>query len=322
MSVPKLQINLFTCQQKEYRTPLTLKMIEEISKSKYASDFALYIYTEPRSSEFFKQYFKANKPTFKIFLAEMETSSYPDRVNFAHKSQSEYSCKMDDDVLMSSYVWDFVYENLDKIDNRNPVMVPIFTNGIPSADLFVQDFLEPGDVQKARQYFLTEPIADSEWNLDYSAINREIKTWQTWDDVRYWDFVTNVDTGWSTRPVPWYYYMVRGVHPARYSKDYNIFIADKINSNREKFFSKNDYRLETYKAPYVCNNLFFSKTEFWRSTYSLFNDGWDEGQLTLQMDIDKSTPLYIRNGFAIHMAYGMTRGQRDIESHYINNLFN
>jgi hypothetical protein len=322
MGTPKLQINLFTCQQKEYRLPLTLKMIEEISKSKYASDFALYIYTEPKSSETFKQYFSKNKPTFKIFLAEMISSSYPDRVAFAHKSQSEYSCKLDDDVLMSSHVWDFVYENLDKLTVKNPVMVPIFTNGVPSADLFVQDFLDHTDIDQARNYFLTDPIADSEWGLDYSSINREVGTWKMWDDSKYWNFVSKANTGWDTRSLPWYYYMVRGVHPARYSREYNIFIADKVIQNKEKFFAKNDYRLETYKAPYVCNNVFFSKTEFWRTTYALFTDGWDEGQLTLQMDIDKAAPLYIRNGFAIHMAYGMTRGQREIESYYINNLFN
>lgn len=321
MSVPKLQINLFSCQQKEYRTPLTLKMIDEISKSKYISDFALYIYTEPQRSAVFKQYFASNKSGLKVYLVEMGTSSYPDRVSFAHKSLSPYSCKMDDDVLMSHHVWDFVYENLDKINDKNPIIVPLFTNGIPSADLFVQDFLTEEDIRAARKYFLTDSVADTEWGLDYSNINKEISTWSEWDDAKYWDFVARVDTGWSSRSVPWYYYMVRGVHPARYSRDYNIFIADKISQDKEKFFRKNNYRLETYKAPYVCNNLFFSKTEFWRSTYSLFNDGWDEGQLTLQMDLDKSAPLYIRNGFAIHMAYGMTRGQREIENHYITSLF-
>jgi hypothetical protein len=38
------------------------------------------------------------------------------------------------------------------------------------------------------------------------------------------------------------------------------------------------------------------------------------------MSLDKATPLYIRNGFAIHMAYGMTAGQQDIEDYYISNL--
>jgi len=38
------------------------------------------------------------------------------------------------------------------------------------------------------------------------------------------------------------------------------------------------------------------------------------------MRLDNSSPLYIRNGYAIHMAYGMTRGQQEIESYYIQNF--
>jgi len=320
MSTPRLQINLFTCGHKEYRIPLFLKMIEEISKSKYIDFLSLYIYAEARTADIVKQYFLNNKPKIKIYLTELASASYPERVKFAHKSECEYSCKMDDDVLMSSHVWDYVYENLDKLTQQTPVIAPIFTNGIPSADLFVQDFLSDEDKKTAHELFLTGPVADSEWGLDYTGVNQKIRSMQEWNDGEYWSTLTTINTKWDVNPVPWYYCIVRGVHPARYSKEYNFFVADKIFENKDKFFDKQEYRLETYKAPYFCNNLFFCKTEYWRDTYTLFTDGWDEGQLTLQMRLDKANPLYIRNGFAIHMAYGMTRGQREIEERYIQLL--
>jgi hypothetical protein len=227
---------------------------------------------------------------------------------------------MDDDILMSHHVWEFILDNLDKINKEHPVIAPIFTNGIPSTDMFVDDFLSEEDRKIAHKYFLTEYIDENEWGLNFSNINKNISSMKRWCGKEYWHMVTNVNTEWDTRPLPWYYYMVRGVHPARYSRDYNIFIADKIIENKNKFFEKQNYRLETYEAPYFCNNLFFCRTKFWKESFKLFSDGWDEGQLTLKMDLEKSSPLYIRNGFAIHMAYGMTRGQQEIENYYIKNI--
>lgn len=313
-----LQINLFC--SKISRFDFTKKMVDEILKIKDKTKIKLCIYGELNNINLWKDYFTTNKPSFNIELICFADSHYPSKVSHAHKTTYEYSCKMDDDILMSHHVWEFILDNLDKISKKHPVIAPIFTNGIPSADMFVDDFLSEEDRKIAHKYFLTEYIDENEWGLNFSNINKNISLMKRWCGKEYWRMVTDVNTEWDTRPLPWYYYMVRGVHPARYSRDYNIFIADKIIENKNKFFEKQNYRLETYEAPYFCNNLFFCRTEFWKESFKLFSDGWDEGQLTLKMDLEKSSPLYIRNGFAIHMAYGMTRGQQEIENYYIKNI--
>jgi hypothetical protein len=313
-----LQINLFC--SKISRFDFTKKMVDEILKIKDKTKIKLCIYGELNNINLWKDYFTTNKPSFNIELICFADSHYPSKVSHAHRTTYEYSCKMDDDILMSHHVWEFILDNLDKISKKHPVIAPIFTNGIPSADMFVDDFLSEEDRKIAHKYFLTEYIDENEWGLNFSNINKNISLMKQWCGKEYWRMVTDVNTEWDTRPLPWYYYMVRGVHPARYSRDYNIFIADKIIENKNKFFEKQNYRLETYEAPYFCNNLFFCRTEFWKESFKLFSDGWDEGQLTLKMDLEKSSPLYIRNGFAIHMAYGMTRGQQEIENYYIKNI--
>ena len=318
MNQELLQINLFC--SKVSRFGFTKKMVDQILKIKDKAKIKLCIYGEANNINLWSEYFTSNKPTFNIELISFPNGHYPSKVEHAHKTTCEYSCKMDDDILMSHHVWEFILNNLDRICDKHPVIAPIFTNGIPSADMFVDDFLSQEDRKTAHNYFLTEYINAGEWGLNFTDINTNIGKMSVWSGEEYWDMVTNVDTEWDVRPLPWYYYMVRGVHPSRYSRDYNIFIADKIVENREKFFSKQDYKLETYIAPYFCNNLFFCRTEFWRESFKLFNDGWDEGQLTLKMNLENSSPLYIRNGFAIHMAYGMTRGQQEIENYYINNI--
>lgn len=318
MNQELLQINLFC--SKISRFDFTKKMVDQIFKIKNKTKIKLCIYGETSNINLWKKYFTYNKPTFNIELISFTDSHYPSKVEHAHKTTCKYSCKMDDDILMSYHVWEFILNNLDSISNEHPVIAPIFTNGIPSTDMFVDDFLSQEDRKVAHNYFLTEHINEYEWGLNFANINKNISLMSEWCGKKYWDMVNNVNTEWDIRPLPWYYYMVRGVHPARYSYDYNIFIADKIIKNKEKFFNKQEYKLETYNAPYFCNNLFFCKTEFWRESFKLFSDGWDEGQLTLKMNLEKSSPLYIRNGFAIHMAYGMTRGQQEIENYYISNI--
>lgn len=318
MSVNLLQINLFC--QKASRFNFTLKMVKEIEQIQNKVNIKLCIYGERSNTNLWAEYFAANKPTFKVELITLRDSNYPSKVNHSHSTKYEYSCKLDDDILMSHHVWDYIIDNLNNITNANPIIAPIFTNGIPSANMFVEDFLTPEDKQLAHRLFLAGRVNPNEWGLNYNSINNYISSCTEWDDVKYWQMVSEANTEWDTRPLPWYYFMVRGVHPARYSKEYNIFIANKIIQNSEKFFSKQNYRLETYKAPYFCNNLFFCKTDFWRDSFGLFSDGWDEGQLTLKMSLDGAAPLYVRNGFAIHMAYGMTIGQQEIETFYTSNI--
>ena len=315
----KLQINLFC--SKLSRFEFTKKMVDEIFKIEDKSAIKLCIYGEESNLNLWKQYFAFKIPTFHIELVLLNSVSYPVKVTHAHKTECKYSCKMDDDVLMSNHVWEYILGNIDNINSKHPIIAPIFTNGIPSTDMFVDDFLSLEDRAIAHKLFTKESVInESEWGLNFTNINKNISKMSTWCGKEYWKMVSEVDTEWDKRPLPWYYYMVRGVHPARYSYEYNMFIANKIIENRSKFFGKGEYKLEEYDAPYFCNNLFICETDYWRDSFKLFNDGWDEGQLTLKMSLDDAKPLYIRNGFAIHMAYGMTQRQGDIEQFYIQNI--
>jgi len=211
-------------------------------------------------------------------------------------------------------------ENLDKIGDEHPIISPILTNGIPSVDFFIKDFLNEEEKIHAYQLFLNQRVPINLWGLDYSSINDKLSTMTSWDDYEYWKFVFKADTKWEKNQVPWHYFNVRGVHPARFSYEYNIFIANCIFKNKAKFFEKNNYYFDTYSAPYFTNNTFISKTKYWRDTLPLFDDGWDEGQLSLRLRMDNKSILYVRNGFGIHMAYGMTENWKAIEDYYIKGI--
>lgn len=321
----KLQINLFSCGHRSYRFPFTTKSIQELMSIKNKDKVMLCIHGESQIIDMWKDYFSSNPVPFQVKLYLYKNSDYMSRVLRSQETECEYSCKLDDDVLISRHVWDYMIDNLSVIDDNHPVIAPILTNGIPSAELFVQDFLEEDDKEIAHSLFLKGSISPVNlWDLDFTEINEKIKSMSRWDDREYWDFVTKADTKWETLPIQWFYCLVRGVHPSRFSCDYNLFIADKIKKNKNKFFGKNDYYFSEYDGPYFTNNIFISKTSYWRDIVPLFGTpyglGWDEGQFTMRMKMDGATILYVRNGFGIHMAYGMTENWREIENTYIRNI--
>lgn len=317
----KLQINLFSCGHRTHRFPFSSKMVTELCNIKNVDKIRLCIHAEKPIIEAWQKYFANITPRFNIQLILYTDSDYLSRVRTAQNTDYKYSCKLDDDVLISRHVWDYLIDNLDKIDNyKTPILAPILTNGMPSVDLFIEDFLSDIDKKIAHDILLRGSIVENMWGLNYSRINEKIKSMKKWNGREYWDFVSTVDTDWEKNNVPWHYFNVRGVHPSRFSYEYNMFIASKVFENQNKFFNKNEYYLDTFTAPYFTNNMFISETKFWKDTLSLLFDGWDEGQLSYRILMDRSKVLYVRNGFGIHMAYGMTDRHMLIEQEYINKL--
>jgi hypothetical protein len=315
----KLQINLFSSSHREYRFPFTVKMMNELQNIVNKDKAKLCIHAEESVINRWKEYFKNSPPKIETFYLQYSDSNYMNRVNNSHQTDCKYSCKLDDDVLFSRHVMDYILENLNHITPEYPILSPILTNGMPSTELFIEDFLTEEDKKSAYEIFLKTKI-ENHFHLDYSEIDKKVQSMKEWNDKEYWDFVSTADTKWDKLNVPWYYFNVRGIHPARLSYEYNMFIAQKIINNKNKFFDKNEYRFDTYKTPYFTNNVFISETNYWKETSKMYTDGFDEGQLSLRMEMDNSSILYIRNGFGIHMAYGHTHNSRQLENFYIENL--
>lgn len=315
----KLQINLFSSTHRGYRFPFTVKMMNELQNIANKNRVKICLHAQEPAVNMWKQYFTENPPQIETSYLQYKDENYMNRVHNSHQTDCKYSCKLDDDVLVSRHVIDYIVDNLGSITPKNPIIAPILTNGMPSTELFIQDFLSEEDKKTAYDIFLKTPI-ENHFNLDYSQIDQKVRSMTSWNDREYWDFVANADTKWQIKNLPWCYFIVRGIHPARLSYEYNKFIAEKIFANKDKFFSKHDYRMDTYVTPYFTNNMFVSETNYWRETSKIHGGGFDEGQLSVRMMMDRSSVLYIRNGFGIHMAYGMTHKSQDLERLYITNL--
>jgi hypothetical protein len=235
--------------------------------------------------------------------------NYMNKIYSLINSDCEYSCSIDDDILISSYLWDYIIENINVLDNEeNLLITPLISNGIPTVDFFVEDFYTLEEREVIHNIFKTTYI-DNYWGVNYSSLNYKKSEW-------------NMDFYSKVKEINHYY---KGIHPVRISEEAHQNIAENICNKREFFMSKQDYRLEFHKLPYFCNSFFFIKTSVWKKIIedqSLFRDPFDEVPLNLYMEKNNLNMVIVRNGFCIHMAYNTITNekQKKIENFYLTNF--
>ena len=321
-----IQINLFTCAGKESRLPMTKAAIHEFSmiKDENKKDIELFIYHNHEQEELWEGIAQSVlENSISVVLASMPKDDYIDKVRLAHESTAEYCCKWDDDVFISRHVWDYMLENIDILnDPKISMLTPVLSNGMPSVEMFIEDFLTQEETKQAHDIFLKDNIEAGIFGCNFEPLYNYIKNSTTWNGKEYWELVAKINPTDNRIGLPWFYTIVKGIHPARFSYDFNMFLAKHAVNNKSALLDKQEYYLDTtYPTPYLCDNLFFSKTEFYVKSQELFFDHWDEGQVNMLSQQRGQTPAYVRNCYGIQPAYGCTKGQQEIEEYYIKNLF-
>lgn len=242
----------------------------------------------------------------------LDGTNYMNKIKALVNSECEYSCSMDDDILMSAHLWDYIIDNLEILDDdKNLFIAPLISNGIPSVDLFVNDFCTEEEKESLHSTFINTKI-ENLWGANYEVLNKERSTW----GMDFYDDVKKID----------HYY--KGIHPVRVSVDAHKKLAEYICKEPKKLMEKNEYKLDILKFPYFCNSFYFIKTETWKKIIddaSLFRDPYDEVPLNLYMEKNDLDMVFVRNGFCLHMAYNTIntpdrRFQKEIEEYYKINL--
>lgn len=239
-------------------------------------------------------------------------TNYMNKIKYLINSEYKYSCSMDDDILISSYLWDYIIDNLEILDDeKNLFIAPLISNGIPSVDLFVNDFCTTEEKESLHSTFINTRI-ENLWGANYEVLNKERSTW----GMDFYDDVKKID----------HYY--KGIHPVRVSVDAHKKLAEYICKEPKRLLEKNEYKLDILKFPYFCNSFYFIKTETWQKIIediSLFRDPYDEVPLNLYMEKNDLNMVFVRNGFCLHMAYNTINTpdrihQKEIEDYYKINL--
>jgi hypothetical protein len=320
-----LQINLFTSYPKRVPfTKLALHQLTQISE-KNKGLITLHVYFNNTMKDTWMEELTHEKyQDIDVVLHLMEKDEYILKVPIAHSTDAMFSCKWDDDVLIGTPTWDYIIDNINvlNMDRNISVLAPQLTNGIPSVDRFMRDLLSDEEIDVANQMFLREGLKThlDIWGADYRGVQTFIESMDSWDGDKYWEFVESYNPIATRQHLPPNFKWARGVHPARFSYDFNMYIANKILKNKDKLYGKNNFYIETKETAYFCNNIFFTLSDYWRKSFVILQDGYDEGQLTVYAKANGMKPAYVRNSFGIHMAYGCTPQQGEIESFYLKEL--
>lgn len=320
-----IQINLFNSSQNKYRLPLVTAALKELAgiKESNKQQIQLYVYCHEDDNALWEEMlYPVVEAGIQATLASMPTDAYEHKMQVAQQTTTEYFCKWDDDVFINRYVWDYLIENVSVLDYPDvSVLAPTLSNGMPSVELFVKDFLTQEEKEDVHKIFMQDNIDPNIFGCNYAEVFDYIQNLSEWNGEQYWQLVDRINPVKDRAGLPWFYSIVKGVHPARFSYDYNIYIAKHAVEHKDVVLKSADFFLEKYLTPYFCNNLFIARTDFYLEAQKVFFDNWDEGQLTMYANQTDKSPVYVRNCYGIHMAYGCTVKQKEVEQYYLDNLF-
>lgn len=258
------------------------------------------------------------------------SSEYMEKTTWAVRQPFDYTAKIDEDVFLNNFALDFIVENIHTLDEPNHLAVtPMLSNGIPTVDLFVNQWFDESDKDELRKLFVKTPFGPI-WGADYTFLNKftidspsegnallgPLGTFRPYFD--YENFYKAL-AEW-----PHFY---KGIHPVRINPIAQIRIAEMILEKYiKKFTDSNDFSLIEADHPYLCNNMFFIRTDKWRKIVedgSLYVDPFDEVPLSKYKQKSGEKWLIVDKSFGIHTIYNTVYGHpgiQEFEMNYVETL--
>jgi len=235
---------------------------------------------------------------------------YMSKIDLSIESECKYSCSMDDDIMMSNYVWDYMIENIELLDNdENLVLTPVVSNGIPSCDYFLEDYCTDEERIEIQDIFKNTRTNDY-WGVNYASLNAYHQKY--WNYNEYYENVSKLN------------HFYKGIHPVRISIPAHRKISEIICENPERLIKERDFHIQESTFPYLCNSFYFIRTDTWKkivTNKSLFRDGFDEVPLNIYKEQNNLKFLFVRNGLCLHMAYNtIGNEQQHLQIYYTENL--
>lgn len=278
----KLAIN-FLPHNRKYLMLHTLREFSKIGNS-YKNMFKIYIHDNNEID-----CYKDVLCDVDYEIVNHQTHDYMTKIKYAINLPYKYSMKIDEDIFMNHYVLEYILDNLNLISNDDFILTPCLSTGIPSTEMFINDFC-PENSDTIFDMFKNTNISNL-WGANYIPLNYSK---ECWNDVEFYNDVNELD----------HYY--KGIHPIRINVDIQRYLLNVIKNKKLKLYEKQQYYIQSKTIPYICNSVFVIKTDEWKniiSNNSLFRDDYDEVPLNLYMKEFKKTVLFIRNVNCVHPVY-------------------
>ena len=234
---------------------------------------------------------------------------YKERTRICLESPCKYSVRIDDDIFISTPLWNFMLSTMDEVLSQERVHAycPVYSTGMPSVDFFIEDFLSPEDQEFMGTIFKRESVHARPWfpQCDYTHIQEAIDKMDKWDSKEYWKEVLRHNT------------VFQSIHPMRFSSEGNLFLAKRIFENFNKILDEQDYECIAIEgmpnSHWTC-----TRTANWRRAVAEFgpHDPFDEMYMQCNERKYGLTTVYIKRGFAIHPCHGYVPNREKIDEDY------
>ena len=242
--------------------------------------------------------------------------NYMNKILTAIDNGGEYSISIDEDVFIPYKTWEYFIDNVSILDDdSNLFLSPTITSGIPSVDIFADDFLSDNEKNEIETIYLKTRIPNI-WGCDYSKLNNHTVNCGKWDCVKFYEEVKNVD------------HFYKGVHPVRFSYQAQKHLNDICMSRIDEISNRDVFSLVKIKRPYFCNSVFAIRTDVWKDIVNnkeLFKDEFDEVPMNLHMQNNDLNMVFIKNGVAFHPSYNTINvfgyNYKEISDNFFNNAY-
>ncbi len=223
-----------------------------------------------------------------IFEAE-PTDNYLNKLKRIASSDADLCIKIDEDCYMTAQSWVEMACASSQLGDNDLFMTGCITNGIPTCDLFLQNFAEPIRTFMEKNYFCTTTFYPIN-GANYSSLNHpSLKA--NWDADLFWYLVSNIK------------HPYQGIHPMRLRFDANVVLNHFILNNFEKTMLPKSLSIihDVTKYPHYCPQFLMMIPERLMEVLNAKEfdfDGYDEVPLNLYRE-SKNMAMAIAQGIPI-----------------------
>jgi hypothetical protein len=224
-------------------------------------------------------------------------NEYMMRIKNSVETSGKYCVKLDEDVFVTTKTWDFLIENINVLDDNNNLFVaPLLSTGIPTVDMFIDNFFKDEDHIKQHLYSIFKNThIDNIWGANYERLNSATIHAPNW----------NIESFYSLVATNNHHFM--GIHPIRVSLEAQQYLNERIIERIPRLFENKELSFNfDNNRPYYCNSFFAIRTDRYAeiiNNRSLYVDDFDEVPVNKFRQIHNLKMVFINNAFAVHPAY-------------------
>jgi hypothetical protein len=275
--------------------PLTLWTLKRLPKE-YREQICLNVMTSPQNTANYNKFIdKYVGGAFRWRVVEIKYGiNYILKVRWACDQDAEYSFKWDEDVFINEHVIKYMMDNTKLLDNpENMLIAPALSNGIPTNDMFADEYLTADERATLHAYYLKTSVPNM-WDAGFDKLDDHTIRASKWDSKAFYDEVSKVN----------HYY--RGIHPIRINYAATEYLDSLLLQKTDEYNKPREYDMVANPGPYFCNSLFLIKTKLWKeiaNNEGLFRDAFDEVPINLYRHLYDKKMWFVRNAFGVHPIY-------------------